>query len=324
MTAQSSLLVLQIILNKMKKSISIFTRYKAILRVIEKFATLFDGKSEVRAAIELFAANTNRIGELLAKLARPRKILSGPKIDKEMKLRKMLFSMAGLGVLLGARRQDAPQVNLFKEIKRISWKSTSWAMHKAAEQALAELTAYPEVAGNIGITPEILEAFSQQVVKFGEILDATDAQYKERKSDREELLTLFPANTVLLREQIEPVIRFEAATNPALYREYLIARRTGARKKKEDETESFADISGVVTDITTNEPVANATIDIADRELLTTTDADGYYLFEELPTGDFILSCHASGYRLPEKVTVKIVDGESLQVDFSLQPDPGV
>jgi len=306
----------------MKNLIAHYLRFKAIRRVIEKYSVLFTGKTEVEPAIQLFAANTNRIGELLARLARPRKVLSGPKIDKELKLRRSLFTMAGLGVVMGARRQDVPQVNLFKEIKRISGKSTSWAIHKAAEQALAELTAYTEVAGNIGITPETLEAFSQQVDEFGEILDATDAQYKERKSDREELLTLFPANTLLLREQIEPVIRFVSATNPALYREYLIARRTGARKKKEDETGSLADISGIVTDITTNEPVANATVDIADRELITTTDADGYYLFEEIPKGDFTLSCHATGYRLPEKVTVK-ANGESLLVDFNLQPDAG-
>ncbi len=196
-------------------------------------------------------------------------------------------------------------------------------MHKAAEQVYAELATYPEVAANIGITPEILEAFQQQVTEFGELLDATDAQYKDRKSDRGELLTLFPANTAILREQLEPVIRFETAANPGLYREYRIARSTGARKKQGSNTELLLDISGIVTDITTDEPVANATVDTAASELLTTTDADGYYLFEELPAGDYILNCHASGYRLPEKVTVKAADGESLLVDFSLQLEAG-
>lgn len=127
----------------------------------------------------------------------------------------------------------------------------------------------------------------------------------------------------MLKEQIDPVIRFEGIANPGLYREYLIARRTGARKKQESNADLLMDISGTVTDITTGEPVANATIDIAASELLTTTDADGYYLFEELPSGDYTLSCHATGYRLPEKVKVKAADGESLQIDFNLQPEAG-
>ena len=307
----------------MKNYIAHYIRYKAIQRVIEKYPAQFDGKTEVHAAIELFAANTNRIGELLASLARPRKTLSGPKIDRELKLRKTLFSMSDLGVLMGTRRQDTPQVNFFKESKKGSWKYSAWAMHKAAEQAYAELAAYPEVAVNIGITPEILEAFRQQVQEFGNLLDSTDAQYKDRKSERGELRALFQANTALLREQIEPVIRFEAAATPGLYREYKIARSTGARKKQDNRAELLSDISGTVTDIITGEPVANATVDVAERELITTTDADGYYQFDEVPVGDSTLSCHASGYRLPEKVKVNAADGESLQVDFSLQPDAG-
>ena len=305
----------------MKNQIAHHLRFKAILRVIEKFISLFSGKPEVLAATDLFAANTNRIGELLASLARPRKTLSGPKIDKELKLRKSLFSMADLGILLGTRRQDIPQVNIFKEFRRASWKYTAWAMHKAAEQVYAELAAYPEVAANIGITAEILESYQQQVQEFNDILDTTDAQYKDRKSERGELRTLFTASTGLLKEQIEPVIRFESVANPGLLREYRIARSTGARKKPEGSADLLTDISGTVTDIVTGDPVAYATVDIADRELITTTDADGYYMFDEQPAGESTLSCHAPGYRLPEKVKVTAASGESLVVDFNLQPE---
>lgn len=307
----------------MKNYISHYIRYKAIQRVIEKYPAQFDGKSDVQPAIELFAANTNRIGILLSSLARPRKILSGPKIDKELKLRKTLFSLSDLGVLMGTRRMDTPQVNFFKESKKGSWKYSAWAMHNAAEQVYTELAAYQEVIVNIGITPEILAAFQQQIQEFGELLDTTDAQYKDRKSEREELRSFFQANTALLREQIEPVIRFESVVAPGLYREYKIARSTGARKKQGSSIELLSDISGTVSDITTGEPVANATVIIAEREVLTVTDSDGYYQFDEVPVGDSILSCHATGYRLPEKVKVKTADGESLQVDFSLQPDAG-
>ena len=95
-----------------------YIRLKAILRILEKFAELFTGKTEVVSAIETFTDNTNRIGVLLAKLARSRKVLSAPKIDKEIKLRTSLFTLAGLGVTMGSRRKDTPQVNLSKQQRK--------------------------------------------------------------------------------------------------------------------------------------------------------------------------------------------------------------
>jgi len=297
-------------------------RFKAILRVLEKFAELFTVKTDVVSAIETFTGNTTRIGELLSRLARSRKFLNAPKIDKELKLRKSLFSLAGLGVAMGSNRKDTPQVNLFKDAKKGSWSLSAFHMHEAAKQVYEEIAAYPAAAVKVGATAEILEAFQLQIKEFGELLDDTDAQLKDRAADRLELKVLFPANTVLLKEQIEPVIRYEAISTPAVLREFLIARRTGARKKKDSTADLLTEISGMVMDITTNEPIANATVDIVAIELVTTTDEDGYFLFEGVPLGDFIIGCHAANYRLPEKVPVKAT-GESLQIDFSLQPEDG-
>ena len=307
----------------MRSLIARYSRLKAILRVLEKFAELFTGKSEVVSAIETFTDNTNRIGVLLSKLARSRKVLSAPKIDKEIKLRTSLFTLAGLGVTMGSRRKDTPQVNLFKAAKKDSYSAAAWDMLETAKQAYEELAAYPEVAVKVGATTEILEAFQLQIQEFGDLIDTTDAQFKDRKSDRLELKALFPANTTLLKEQIEPVIRFEGVTTPAVLREFLVARRSGARKKPEITEDLLVEISGTVTNIVTGLPVVNATVDIAGRELITITDADGYYQFDEVPVGDLIIGCNAPGFRVPEKVKVKAADGESLQVDFNLQPEAG-
>jgi len=222
---------------------------------------------------------------------------------------------------MGASRKDDAQVDLFMEIRKGSRSYTIWGMQQAALQACTELAVYPEVGVKIGLTEEMLEAFKLQVDEFSEILETTDALLKERKSDREELRSFFKANTPLLRRQIEPAIRFEAETTPALLREYLIARRTGARKKLENTVDLLAEFSGTITDIITGLPVANVTVDIAERKMITTTDSDGYYQFDEVPVGDSIIGCHAPGYRVPEKVKVTAASGESLQIDFSLQID---
>jgi len=305
----------------MKNYISHHIRFRAERRVFEKYSAQFSGKTYVLAAIELFNANTDQIGKLLSSLARPRKTFTRPQIDAVSILRRSLFSIADLGVLMGASRKDTSQIDLFMEIKKGSWNFSIWNLHQAALQACAQIAEYPVEAVKNGITPEILQAFEQQTEDFGKLLDVTDAQLKGRKAERLELRSLFKANTALLKQQIEPVIRYEAATTPGLIREYLIARKTGARKKQKSDTDLLAEISGTVTNIITGQPIANATVDIAGREMITTTDADGYYQFDEVPVGDSTLSCHITGFRLSEKITVKPAEGECLQVDFSLQPD---
>ena len=57
----------------------------------------------------------------------------------------------------------------------------------------------------------------------------------------------------------------------------------------------------------TGDPVADATVLITKLGLVTTTDEDGYYLFDEVPVGSYTLSCHAAGYKLPAYVPVTVI-----------------
>jgi len=78
-----------------------------------------------------------------------------------------------------------------------------------------------------------------------------------------------------------------------------------------------------VPDNITGDPVANATVLISELNLVTTTDEDGYYLFDEVPVGSFTISCHATGYKLPANVTVTITDTQPQDVNFGLEPEAG-
>jgi hypothetical protein len=304
-----------------KNFISHQLRFRAMLRVFEKYPEQFSGKPEVNAAITRLAANTNRIGEILSGLAVSRQILINPKIDSAFKLRRALFTVADIGIALGSQREDDTQVKLFMSYRAGSWSFSTWKLLQAGIKTVEELSAYSEATANLGLTVEMFESFSEQVSAFAELLDGTDEVLKSRKANRQEMNILFKTNSSLLKFQIEPVIRLEGKANPAILREYLIARHAGASKKKNNQSEQSAEISGTITDIVTGLPVANATVDIAALELITTTDEDGFYIFEEIPAGSLIISCNASGYRLPEKVNMKAAGGESLRLDFSLQPE---
>lgn len=173
----------------------------------------------------------------------------------------------------------------------------------------------------MGLTAAKIAEFTTLVTNYCESLTNTDIIVKQRKADRSELIALLSENSSILALQFNPYITFDQEAHPALYREYIIARRSTYAKRKVIETEILTDISGMVTESNTGAPVANATAMITELTQVVTTDEDRYYLFDEVPAGTFTLTCHAKGYKLPANVTVTVTDTQSLQVNFELQPE---
>ncbi|WP_295648858.1 TonB-dependent receptor [uncultured Mucilaginibacter sp.] len=74
-------------------------------------------------------------------------------------------------------------------------------------------------------------------------------------------------------------------------------------------------ITGKITDKTTGQPVAGATISIPDLKISASTDANGTYLIQQLPKGEYLIQVTAIGYA---SIT-KLVDlGSTASVDFKL------
>ena len=67
----------------------------------------------------------------------------------------------------------------------------------------------------------------------------------------------------------------------------------------EEQQPAADDIRGAVSGIVVNEaifPVANATVAVRDRDLEATTDADGRFVFEDMPPGLYTLGVRMEGY----------------------------
>jgi hypothetical protein len=67
----------------------------------------------------------------------------------------------------------------------------------------------------------------------------------------------------------------------------------------EEQQPAADDIRGAVSGIVVNEaifPVANATVNIRDRDIEATTDADGRFVFEDMPPGLYTLAVRMEGY----------------------------
>ena len=291
----------------MKNIVLDHQRNKSTERVLGNYPEVSLGKPEILTAIENFASNNNRCGELLGELARPRSVIFRPKHDQLRKLRVTTARMAGLGVILATSQQDEPKAGMYKAYKLSVWTGTAWALCQQAIQIGIELDKEHTVIGNVGLTPEKLAEFKASAVDFGNTLESTDTLTKQIKANRQELKTLMQANTAILRLQLDPFLNFIQDSSPNFYREYKIARKSMIPARPTATTaETLTEISGTVTNSVTGDPIANATIDITDRGLLVVSDQDGYYLIDELPDGGYLLSWHATGYKLAatENVTI--------------------
>jgi hypothetical protein len=299
-------------------------RNKALQRVNEKYPEVFEGKPELQAANSTFAGNNERITELNSVLARPRPLVFGPKKDLSQKLAVSLSRKAGIGILIATRQNDVPKLNMYKGYKRAASHNNVWNLYQTSLQVATELAKEGEQAADAGLPAEELAAFQSQVEEFGLIIESTDNEVKERKAARQERDTLMAANIGILRYQLEPFANLVQDLYPAFFRDFKIARRSPLpRKATAKEVEILTDLSGTVTNSSAGEPIAGATVMITELNLVTTTDEDGYYLYDEVPVGSFTVSCHTTGYKLPANVPVTVTGTEPLQLDFQLEPEVG-
>jgi TonB-dependent starch-binding outer membrane protein SusC len=78
-------------------------------------------------------------------------------------------------------------------------------------------------------------------------------------------------------------------------------------------------VTGTVTNAQTNEPVANATVQITGAALRTVTNTAGEYTIRGVPAGNRTVSVNVLGFA-PQTRTVTVAAGASLQANFALNP----
>jgi len=306
----------------MSIKVLLYQRDKAVQRNNEKYPDVFEDKPEALAATESLKENNLRLAIVFAIFARPRSLVFSLKKDQKKRLTKTLSRLAGIGILIATRQHDEPKLALYQTYKRTAAHNSAWDIYQAALVVADELAKDAELVSNAGVSAIELAAFKSQAIEFGLTIEATDAEVKMRKSAREERDTMLSANAAILKYQLDPFAYQVQDLFPDFFRDHKIARRNPLpRKATAKPEEVVTELSGTVAHSATNEPVAGATVMIPELELVTTTDEDGYYLFDEVPVGAFTVSCHCTGFKLPANVPVTFTGDEALQLNFSLEPE---
>ena len=305
----------------MKTEIEKHQEFKAIDYTIGNHAEAFAEKPDLQTARDTFTSNTARIGEILSQLMRPVSTVRIPKIDSENRLRKDLSKMIGIGISLATTLDNQPLVTTLKNYDT-QWKRCSaYQLFENALHVHNELVAIQEVATGNGLTAEKLAMFKTTVDAFGETLDMTGYRLTDRRKSRHDMNELIKANNKLLRFQLDTSVRYLEDEFPELYSEYMFLRkRRYKRSRNGNESDEPVDITGTVTDSATGGVLANAVINLINPETIVQTDEDGYFLIENLVAGEYCVTCHLTGYEVPEVVKFTAVAGESLVVNFALVP----
>jgi hypothetical protein len=295
-------------------------RNKSIIRVMDNHAATLEGKTEILNAKLLFVSKNNRIEELIAQLVPPVSIIYAPKKETKAILRNKVKRMTGLGILIAQKHNDLKMLETMKAYKTLAYKTTAYKLYENASKVADAIEEFSEDAAGFGFTEEEIVLFRSVVTTYGETLTDTGNQLNDRKVSRSEIATLFKDCNKLLKEHFDPFALFVSEIHPEFFREYSLLRTTSGRKKTvKDAVEEQGEISGTIYDSVSGLPLAGVSVSIPGFELVTVTDEDGYYLFDELFSGKYRLTCSKQGYQVPPEKTAEITaDNTSIDIDFSL------
>lgn len=309
----------------MKTEINIHQRFKSLSRAMDNYEEAFAEKTEVQSARAAFESNNTKIGEILSQLLRPVAMVRNPKKDSEKRMRRSLSQLIGIGISLAKSQDNQPLLSMFKSYDQLWRRCSAYQLYEISLHVHDELEKLQEIATVNGLTADKLAAFKLTARDYGETLDTNNFLLVDRRKNRQDLKKLIKENNQLLRLQLDTFVRFAEDDYPGLFSNYMFLRKRKQGKAKPGSiNDDPAEITGTVTDSVTGYPLGNATINIVDYELITTTDSDGCYIIDELAAGTYTVHCYAINYQVPEAVVLTAENGDSLVVDFALTPLPPV
>lgn len=295
-------------------------KIKSICRVMNNYPLAFTNKAKALDMKEDFNKQSDELSELISKLLRPASTIHRPKQDSQQKFLIALQEYIGMGILLATHLKNMPLLDILKVYKIKILRVSAYRLFEIATHVVEELQKYSDLGIEFGLTEAKLTTFNEMVTAFGATLDTTGELLTNRKSEWVTLNKQLVSCSKTIRLQLDPFIEFNEKEFPDLFKDYMLVRGSRKRRKRSVKNDSTTgEFSGTVSDGRTGLPVANATINLLEHETVYTTDADGYYLIEDLEPGTYSISIHAAGFKVPDIIVSPLIEGESLIFDFSLE-----
>ncbi|MDA3942481.1 MAG: carboxypeptidase-like regulatory domain-containing protein [Bacteroidetes bacterium] len=289
----------------------------AISQVLASHPEVFEGKSEALLLRDAFISNSETLQQKINLLVLSAQTLIAHRVEKRARYRDLLNHVAQLGVMLGSRKQDAELVLSFTEILSRLRSVSIARMLAMGDVVNTHFTSNMDQLLQLGLIQADWEEFTSLHNSMLETLNNTEDRVSNRRALRAEINSLIKQQNQLLRMDLDRFVRHHAVLHRAFADRYMRIRRA-RRKHATPELPVDSDISGQVTDSLSGGALQGALITLIEHTYSIETDADGRFMFDELPEGSYTVSCHMPGYLVPEQMQITLGRNDSVIHNFVL------
>lgn len=160
-----------------------------------------------------------------------------------------------------------------------------------------------------GVTAAKITALDDAIEDYLSAVPAHRNAVSNRSSVGEQIKQLFKDGDALLKNQLDKLALQFKATEPNFYNSYRNNRIIL------DAATSSTQVSGVVTEQGTNNPLENVTITVVDQSYTTVTDSSGEYNLKIPVPGEYDIVFTKTGYQAQTFENVELTLGQNTDLD---------
>jgi len=178
---------------------------------------------------------------------------------------------------------------------------------------LKEINTYPDPLVNYGIAQTDIESFNEQISEYEKSASSPRNAASSRKALNIALKDKIREIKIMIKEQLDTLILPYKETDRVFYDEYRNNRIII------DPKTSFTQLSGIVTNTVTKEPVKNALVSVPGTSYLTNTRKDGTFNLRIPQPGTVNVKVELFGYEAATINGVEIKLGKNTELPVTLK-----
>lgn len=304
----------------MKRIVFVTHKFKAIQRVLEINQNAFEGKAQAIEARQNFTDIAAEMSSLITDLTVPLTSVYYTRKNCRKELIALLGNMLQIGLMFANREGDLVLLNTLRDFKR-RYKSVSTnEVLQFSYYFIGKINEKLEKAPEVGISAEAVQVLQDKTDAYQNAVVAVSDILADRQSRRIRVKELIKEGTQILLNDLDRFVSYNTTDFPELSFAYNRVRWSRHRKSSAQILPAESDISGAVTDLNTGLPVEGATLNLIEHAHAITSDKDGYYIFDDLEEGEYTVTCHATGYQVPDPFVLSLSANESVIHNFALNP----
>ena len=304
----------------MTREITSIQKFNAIKRVLENHSSVFDGKPSALAFRDRFFSKLLELSNRLNNLVRPVSSFTAERKTQRENLQNQLQRITDFGIMLAIGTQNNAMLATFTRYKQMIKTTSAGIMIQIALDELSLINSQMAAAEALGLDSSFMDGFEEMLAGYQEAFNTAQNQLDVRRAERDAVNTLIKECNAILRFELDRFVRFNAPENQSLAQNYLRLRRVKrSGSNSANNMPETSDIIGTVSDAATGLPVAGAVVKLIEQRRSITTDGDGDFLFDDLSAGHLTLSCHASGYEVPEIAAIDLGLNDHVVWNFQLR-----